>query len=115
MPRPLTAERVDQIRTAHDADPEAIGPLLGVMIMEGNLPVDTIAKMLVVSEPTVYRWMYGETIPRDPDKIRRLNRLVTLLLRVREADELYVAKGSSAERTQAFVQLITRYRATKTQ
>lgn len=109
MGRIITASRREQIRVAHEADPEAIGPILADLVIEGNVPVEAVASLLNVSEPTVYRWMYGESAPRDADKIAKIKRLLTVLRKAKRAKDLPLS-GTTKERIKATGNIVIKHR-----
>lgn len=109
MGRVLTADRLAQIHAARVADPDAPGPILAELIIEGNVPVETVASLLSVSEPTIYRWMYGDSHPRDKDKIEKIRRLLTILRKAKRARDLPLA-GTADARAQATIALVHKYR-----
>lgn len=109
MGRIITEDRRAQISAARAADPEAVGPILAELVIEGNIPVDTVAALLAVSEPTIYRWMYGDSHPRDPDKIAKINRLLTVFRKAKRSKDLPLA-GTATERAKATVALVKKYR-----
>lgn len=109
MGRIITAERREQIATARAADPEAIGPILAELALDGNVPIEAIAELLLVSEPTVYRWMYGVSRPRDLDKIVKINRLITILRKAKRARDLPLA-GTTKARVRLTGELVMLHR-----
>jgi hypothetical protein len=88
MGRTISKTRLEQIAAAREADPEALGPTLGTLILYGNVPIEAVASLLSVSEPTIYRWMYGQSQPRDADKIVKIKRLMTILRKAKRARDL---------------------------
>lgn len=109
MGRIITTERREQIRRARIDDPDALGPALGELVLDGNVPIDAVAELLSVSEPTIYRWMYAESHPRDRDKILKIKRLLTVLRKAKRAKELPLS-GTVAERAQKVAGLVVKYR-----
>jgi hypothetical protein len=109
MGRIITPARIEDIRRAREEDPEALGPILAELIIEGNVPVEAVAQALVVSEPTIYRWMYGQSKPRDLDKIDKIKRLLTVLRKAKRAKDLPLA-GTTKERIKATGGLILKHR-----
>jgi hypothetical protein len=109
MGRIITPARIEDIQRAHAADPEAPGPILGELIIEGNVPVEAVAELLRVSEPTIYRWMYGQSRPRDPDKILKIKRLLTVLRKARRAKDLPL-HGTTKERIKAVGPLVMKHK-----
>lgn len=109
MGRIITNERLEQIAKAREADPKAIGPALAEIIMDGNVPVEGVATALNVSEPTVYRWMYGQSTPRDADKIIKIQRLLTVLRKAKRGKDLPL-EGTTKERVAAMYDLIVKYK-----
>jgi hypothetical protein len=109
MGRIITNARREQIRQARIDDPDALGPKLAELALDGNVPIGAVAVLLAVSEPTIYRWMYAESHPRDRDKILKINRLLTVLRKAKRAKELPL-EGTVAERTDKVAELVAKYR-----
>lgn len=114
MGRIFSDERREAILAAHENQPDAIGPALGALVMNGNVPVDTVSQMLAVAPPTVYRWMHGTSQPRDPDKIKKLERLLGVL-RSAQTSGLLPLQGTAKERTRALVNIVTARATAKAQ
>lgn len=109
MGRIITTERKDQIAEARAAKPDALGPVLAELIIDGNIPVEIIATLLSVSEPTVYRWMYGHSEPRDADKILKVKKLLTIIRKAKRAKDLPLA-GNTQERIAGFLGVVEKHR-----
>jgi hypothetical protein len=109
MGRIITSSRMEDIAKAHAADPEALGPIMAGLIIDGNVPVEAVAAMLSVSEPTIYRWMYGSSKPRDADKILKIKRLLTVLRKAKRARDLPLS-GTTKERIKATIGLVNKHR-----
>lgn len=109
MTRIITADRRQQIADARATDPDAVGPMLGELVVEGNVPVEAVAELLLVSDVTIYRWMYGMVSPRDADKVKKIQRLLTILRKAKRAGELPLG-GSVRERVKAVGRLVLTYR-----
>lgn len=105
MGRIITTERREQIAAARREKPDALGPALAELMLMGNVPVEIVAIMLSVSEPTVYRWMYGFSEPRDADKIVKVNKLMTIIRKAKRAKELPLT-GTTATRVARFAELV---------
>ena len=88
MGRIITQEKIDMMEQARSADPQAVGPALGYMLIKGNVPIEAAASALSVSEPTIYRWMYGQSAPRDGDKIDKVKRFMTTLRKAKRERDL---------------------------
>lgn len=114
MGRIITQDKMDAMKAAAEADKSALGPTLGIMLIKGNVPVEAAATLLAVSEPTVYRWMYGESSPRDPDKVVKLKNFLMLLRRMRRDRDLPL-EGTTAARVKAFVNLVKKHHVARTQ
>jgi hypothetical protein len=108
MGRIITNERKEQITAARTANPEALGPILAELIIDGNVPVEVIASLLAVSEPTIYRWMYGHSEPRDADKIHKVKKLLTVLRKAKRAKDLPLA-GNTKERISLFMGVVEKH------
>lgn len=109
MGRIITNDRKEQINRAREADPKALGPILAELVIDGNVPVDGIAGVLAVSEPTIYRWMYGHSSPRDADKIVKIQRLLTVLRKAKRGKDLPL-EGPTKLRVQQLIELIKKYK-----
>lgn len=109
MGRILTPARLDDIKAARTADPESLGPIMAELIVDGNVPVEAVAGLLAVSEPTIYRWMYGYSKPRDIDKIAKIKKLLTVLRKAKRGKDLPLA-GSTKDRVKSTAYLVTKYR-----
>lgn len=109
MGRIITPSRIDDIRKAREADPEALGPILAELVIDGNVPVEAVAQLLVVSEPTIYRWMYGHSKPRDLDKIAKIKRLLTVLRKAKRAKDLPLS-GTTKDRVKATAALVVKHK-----
>jgi hypothetical protein len=112
MSRIITAERLQQIADAHATDPNAPGPILGQLIIDGNVPIEAVAELLRVSDVTIYRWMYGTARPRDQDKLLKLERLITVLRKAKRAKDLPLA-GTVKERVKLTGKLVIAHRPMK--
>jgi len=109
MTRIITAARRQQIADARLADPDALGPILGELVIEGNVPVGAVAQLMGVSAVTVYRWMYGTVVPREPSRLNKLERLLTVLRKAKRAHTLPLG-GSVPDRIQAVAALVIAHR-----
>lgn len=109
MGRTISADKLDQINLARTADPEALGPMLGELVINGNVPIEAVASLLAVSEPTIYRWMYSESQPRDADKIVKIKRLLTVLRKAKRARDLPL-RGTVKDRIKLTGQLVVDHR-----
>lgn len=109
MGRIITPSRLASIKAAREADPEALGPVLAELVIDGNVPVEAVAGLLSVSEPTIYRWMYGDSNPRDLDKIAKIKRLLTVLRKAKRARDLPL-EGTVKERIRLTGQLVVKHR-----
>lgn len=113
MGRIITKERAAEIRQARLDKPEALGPALAELIIDGGIPVSGVATLLAVSEPTIYRWMYGQAEPRDADKIAKVKKLLALLRKARRAKDTPL-NGSTKEREQKLIELVIKYKPAPT-
>lgn len=109
MGRIITDDRKEQIRAAREADPTALGPTLAELVIDGNVPVEGIAQALAVSEPTIYRWMYSHSAPRDADKILKVKKLLTILRKAKRGKDLPLI-GNTKERVALMYDLIIKYK-----
>lgn len=109
MGRIITNERREQIAHARAAQPEALGPTLAELIIDGNVPIEIVAGLLSVSEPTIYRWMYGHSEPRDADKILKVKKLMTIIRKAKRAKDLPL-QGTTKQRVADFLLLVEKHR-----
>lgn len=109
MGRVIGPHRLAAIAHARETDPESLGPAMAELMIDGNVPIEAVAQMLRVSEPTVYRWMYGTSKPRDPDKIDKIKKLMTVLRKAKRAKDLPL-QGTTKERIKAMTPLVIKHR-----
>lgn len=109
MGRVISHDKKLGIAEARLADPSAIGPMLGELVIAGNVPVVAVAGLLSVSEPTIYRWMYGHSKPTDKDKVVKIKRLLTVLRKAKRAKDLPL-QGNTKERTSCMAALINTHK-----
>ena len=109
MGRIINDDRLSEIKAARIANPEAIGPILAELIIDGNIPIEGVAQLLAVSEPTIYRWMYGRAAPRDPDKITKIKKFMTILRKAKRAKDTPLT-GNTATRVQTLFDLIVKHK-----
>lgn len=109
MGRIITEDRKAQIAAARREKPEALGPMLAELVLDGHIPVEIVAFMMMVSEPTIYRWMYGFSEPRDLQKIQMVKRLMTIIRKAKRARELPLA-GNTKERVARFRELVETFK-----
>ena len=105
MGRVISQSKIDGIAEARLNSPNTLGPMLGELVIGGNVPIAGIAMLLRVSNPTVYRWMYGYSEPTDADKILKIKRLLTVLRKAKRAKDLPM-HGSIKERLSALRALV---------
>jgi hypothetical protein len=108
MGRVITEDRREQIANARAANPKALGPALAELIMEGNIPVEGVAILLAVSEPTIYRWMYGDAEPRDADKRLKIQRMLTVLRKAKRAKDTPLS-GNTKDRVDTLIELAKKH------
>lgn len=95
MSRVIADHKIAQIRDARVQDPAALGPLLGEMLLDGNVPIEAAGALLKVSDTTVYRWMYGESKPSavyEP----YIKKLLTILRKAKRAKQLPLVGNTKA-------------------
>lgn len=109
MGRIITSARMTGIAQARANDPEAVGPILAELVIDGNVPIEAVSQLLNVSEPTIYRWMYSHSHPRDADKIAKIKRLLTVLRKAKRARDLPLS-GTTKERIKAVGALVMKHR-----
>lgn len=109
MGRVITYTKLGAMYAACAADPEALGPALGSLITWGNIPVAAVADVLNVSEPTIYRWMFGYAKPRDKDKIIKIKKFLGILRKAKQSMDLPMY-GTMAERIAQVATMVKTYR-----
>lgn len=109
MGRVISQDKLTAITAAHRAHPKEIGPALGHLVLNNGIPVYIIADVLAVSNPTIYRWMYGETKPLDRDKVKKIEVLLATL-RLAKRVKVLPLYGSARERRNATLQLLEDYK-----
>ncbi len=108
MGRIISEERKEQIRQARIDNPDALGPRLGELVVGGNIPIEAVAGLLKVSEPTIYRWMYGAAATRDIDKIAKITALLKALRSAKREKDLPL-EGTFQERVARAVAVVKRH------
>jgi IS30 family transposase len=108
MGRVIAEHKIEQIKKARAEDKDALGPLLGEFVIEGNVPVEAVAELVKVSGTTVYRWMYGES---HPGKVYEpyIKKLLTILRKAKRAKQLPL-EGSTKARIKQTGQLVIEHR-----
>lgn len=109
MGRIITDKKIAEIHELLKANPESIGLILGSLIVDNNVPIKGVASLLAVSEPTIYRWMYGDCEPRDEDKIRKIKQVITTLRKARRANDLPLM-GPMEVRITSLVEIVKTHR-----
>lgn len=59
MGKAASKKNIARAHAAHATAPDDIGPRLGILIYRCNIPAASVAVLLRVSLPTLYRWFYG--------------------------------------------------------
>lgn len=108
MGRVIAEHKVQAIRNARAADKDALGPMLGEFVLDGNVPVEAIAELVKVSGTTVYRWMYGESLPGQVYE-PYIKKLLTILRKAKRAKQLPL-EGTTEARVKAVGALIKEHR-----
>jgi hypothetical protein len=108
MGRVIADHKIEQIKAARAADPNAYGPLLGEFVIEHNIPIDAVAMAVKVSGTTVYRWMYGESVP---GKVYEpyIKNLLTILRKAKRAKQLPL-EGNTQARVKQVHALVVEHR-----
>lgn len=105
MARTISQEKIMSISEERVRNPDAIGPKLGEFVVGFGVPVEVLAKMLNVAEPTVYRWIFSQAEPRDKDKIAKIKRLLAILAKAKRAKDLPLS-GSMKDRQRALARIV---------
>lgn len=109
MGRVITDEKLEAIIYQLERDRDNLGLNLGKLVIEGNVPVESIAQLMQVSEPTIYRWMYGTS---KPSKVYHESlEKVLKILRGGKRDKVIPMKGLKEDRVAKFVEIVKDYRA----
>jgi transcriptional regulator with XRE-family HTH domain len=90
-------------------NPQAVGPRLGQISVTQNIPAKALADMLRISEPTVYRWFYGESEPRSV-YIPNIKKVLRLLRVARTSGDLPL-HGTYDERIDELREIILKHSA----
>jgi len=104
MGKACSTKNVVRAHKAHEITPDAIGPRLGVLVYRANVPASSVAILLRVSLPTVYRWFYGINDVAVEFR-KRVTRLSNMLEAALESKHLPV-KGSAEVRSQALADVV---------
>lgn len=107
MPRRMSLGSRERIAALRIERPTAVGPKLGSIAIKQHIPAYAFAKMLHVSEPTIYRWFYGESEPL-PKYMPVIRRVVALLKRAADAGDLPL-HGTYDERISALRDVIRKH------
>lgn len=108
MPRRMTAKNRELVVELAKKDPDALGPQLGIMCLQYNLPVESIASALDVSPSALFLWFYGKAEPSLNSR-KYLKRLLIILRRALLAHE-FPLQGPYPARVERMVEIIKRYR-----
>lgn len=109
MGRVISQEKLLGIAQARVDTPEALGPMLGEFVVDQGVPAEALATMLNVSNPTIYRWIFGHSAPRDKDKIAKIKKLLTVLRKARRARDLPLT-GDRKERQVALRLIVEKHK-----
>lgn len=104
MGKAASKKNIERAHAAHDADPGALGPWLGVLVYRCNVPAAAVATLLRISLPTLYRWIYGANDVADPFR-KRVTRFC-LILQDALAAEVLPAHGGLQERVQILADVV---------
>lgn len=72
------------IRTAYQLMPEYIGVRVGMLCVNGDVPLPFVQGIVKVSTPTIYRWVEGQTDPTTATLVNKLKRVEWMLTRAIE-------------------------------
>ena len=108
MPRRMSFESRDRIIALRQSNPDAVGPKLGFISMKYNIPAKAFAALLKTSEPTVYRWFYGEAEPREV-YMPNIRRLMAVFRAAAEAGDLPL-QGTYDQRMTAVRDVILKHK-----
>jgi hypothetical protein len=100
--------KLDNIRTAIARSPNAIGPMLGRLVIEGNIPVEAVGELLDATKTTVYRWIHEETHPSKKSDTDLIKLLIQVLRKAQRAKELPL-DGTKLERIAKTHALVKEY------
>ena len=108
MPRRMSFESRARIDALVEANPKAVGPRLGRVSLKYNIPARAFASLLQISEPTVYRWFYGESTPRAV-YMTNIKRLFAVFKLAAAAEDVPL-EGTYAQRMKAVRDLIIKHK-----
>lgn len=109
MGRILTPERREELAAKRREHPDWIGPQLGELVIEGGVPMKTVAEMLGAGRATAYRWLYGDH-PIPSAEPQTLAKRLLMVLQRAKGDGHWPLKGTPRERTAGLIELVRRYR-----
>lgn len=70
---------IAKITEAYSKDPKHVGLKVGMLCIEGEVPISFVEGVLDTNPVTSRRWLTGECIPQHKADIRKLKRLVYAL------------------------------------
>lgn len=108
MPRTLSPEAMGCIAAQLKLNPKALGPRLGRLALRYNIPPLAFAQLLRVSEPTVYRWFYGDSKPRAI-YTTNIRRLISVFKLAAQAGDVPL-EGTYRERMKQVAPIIQKYK-----
>lgn len=104
MGKAASKKNIARAQAAHDADPDEIGPLLGVLVYQSNVPASAVSILLRTSQPTFYRWTYGEN-DVAPAFRKRVTRVISIL-RNALITGMLPAQGNTEQRIQRLASVV---------
>jgi hypothetical protein len=64
------------VNEVNNADPEKIGVKLGLLCIDRDIPVTTVANYLNVSRMTIYMWFTGRAIPNKRLHLKNIEEFI---------------------------------------
>ncbi len=110
MTRNINTATREWIETERSLDPLALGPYLGALAVELNIPLQLLAKTLGFHEQTVYRWI-TKRVDISPTNITKVVKVLSLLCWMHETKRRPLRGNTTQQEHQlalAFADFFTR-------
>ena len=88
----LKENMIAQIREGAEKNPDHLGVKVGLLCIQGDVPLAFIEGVLGSNPVTVRRWVTGDTKPQHKADVRKLERLFWALTKAVSAGTLPVKK-----------------------
>lgn len=93
-------KNVEKVARLARANPNKLGPKFGVILYRSNIPASCAIAELGITEPTLYRWIFGKTDISE-DRQPGVMALIKQLTKAKTSGIL-PAKGDVNQRTESF-------------